>query len=78
MTQTDFGGSQFPDGKGGDGPQNVGLLTIKNPMRLPAREHFTHLQLSMMLYNILFIKENDTAVFSKPQCCHSGLLLLLQ
>jgi hypothetical protein len=29
MTQTDVGGSQFPDDEGRDGPRNIGLLTIK-------------------------------------------------
>jgi hypothetical protein len=29
MTQTDFAGSQFPDDKGGHGPQYVGIFTTK-------------------------------------------------
>ena len=29
MTQTDFGGSQFPDDEDRNGPQNVGLLAIQ-------------------------------------------------
>jgi hypothetical protein len=29
MTQTDFGGSQFPDDEDRNGPQNLGLLAIQ-------------------------------------------------
>jgi hypothetical protein len=29
MKQTDFSGSQFPDGKGRDGSGKVGLLIVK-------------------------------------------------
>jgi hypothetical protein len=31
MTQTDFGGSQFPGDEDRNGPQNIGLLAIQPP-----------------------------------------------
>jgi len=30
----------------------------------------------MLLYNVLFIKENGITVFTKSQWCHSGIILL--